>query len=69
MEPMGDIAGLASAITGAVLIGGGALLGSLIDRAYDGTVLPLALAFVAGALIVSMLVRASERPVPSDLRG
>jgi len=69
MEPMGDIAGLASAITGAVLIGGGALLGSFIDRAYDGTVLPLSLAFVASALIVSMLVRASERPVPADLRG
>jgi len=69
MEPMGDIAGLASAITGAVLIGGGALLGSFIDRAYDGTVLPLALAFVASALVVSTLVRASERPIPADLRG
>jgi DHA1 family bicyclomycin/chloramphenicol resistance-like MFS transporter len=69
MEPMGDIAGLASAITGAVLIGGGALLGSFIDRAYDGTVLPLALAFVASALVVSTLVRASERPIPAGLRG
>jgi DHA1 family bicyclomycin/chloramphenicol resistance-like MFS transporter len=69
MEPMGDIAGLASAITGAVLIGGGALLGSLIDRAYDGTVLPLALSFVVIALIVSMLLRASERTVPAALRG
>jgi DHA1 family bicyclomycin/chloramphenicol resistance-like MFS transporter len=68
MDPMGDIAGLASAIIGAVLIGGGALLGSFIDRAYDGTVLPLTLAFVASALIVSTLVRASERPVPADLR-
>jgi DHA1 family bicyclomycin/chloramphenicol resistance-like MFS transporter len=69
MEPMGDIAGLASAITGAVLVGGGAVLGSFIDRAYDGTVLPLALAFVVSALIVSTLVRASERPIPADLRS
>lgn len=67
MEPMGDIAGIASAITGAVLIGGGALLGSLIDRRYDGTVLPLSLAFVASALLVAMLVRSSERPVPAGL--
>jgi MFS transporter, DHA1 family, multidrug resistance protein len=69
MEPMGDIAGIASAITGFVLVGGGALLGSMIDRAYDGTVLPLTFSFVVGALIVSVLVRSSERPVPADLRG
>jgi MFS transporter, DHA1 family, multidrug resistance protein len=67
MEPMGDIAGIASAITGAVLIGGGALLGSIIDRAYDGTVLPLTFSFVVSALVVTALVRASERPVPADL--
>jgi DHA1 family bicyclomycin/chloramphenicol resistance-like MFS transporter len=69
MEPMGDIAGIASAITGFVLVGGGALLGSVIDRAYDGTVLPLTFSFVVGALIVSVLVRSSERAVPADLRG
>jgi DHA1 family bicyclomycin/chloramphenicol resistance-like MFS transporter len=68
MDPMGDIAGLASAITGAVLVGGGALLGTMVDRAYDGTVLPLAFAFVIGAVIVTLLVRASERPVPAVMR-
>jgi MFS transporter, DHA1 family, multidrug resistance protein len=67
MEPMGDIAGMASAVTGAVFVGGGALLGTVIDRAYDGTVLPLSLAFVVSALVVALLVRASERPVPADL--
>jgi DHA1 family bicyclomycin/chloramphenicol resistance-like MFS transporter len=63
MEPMGDIAGTASAINGAVLVGGGAFLGALIDRAYDGTVLPLALAMVAIGLITVLLLRRSERGV------
>ncbi len=55
MEPMGDIAGLASAVNGAVLIGGGALLGAAIDRAYDGTVLPLAIAVSAIGAVVALL--------------
>ena len=61
MEPMGDIAGVASAVVGSVLIGGGALLGSAYDRAYDGTVLPLSLAFLGGGLAVAVLVAASAR--------
>ena len=69
MDPMGDIAGMASAITGAVLIGGGAMIGSVLDRRYDGTVLPLSVAFFASAVIVALLVRASERPVPATLNS
>jgi len=62
LEPMGDIAGMASAINGAMLIGGGALIGAIIDRAYDGTVTPLALGFLGIGVAVAALVRASERP-------
>jgi MFS transporter, DHA1 family, multidrug resistance protein len=69
MDPMGDIAGMASAITGAVLIGGGAMIGSVLDRRYDGTVLPLSVAFFVSAVIVALLVRASERPVPATLNS
>jgi DHA1 family bicyclomycin/chloramphenicol resistance-like MFS transporter len=70
MEPMGHIAGLASAINGAVLIGGGALLGAVFDRAFDGTVLPLAIAFLATGAIVAMLLRLSEsRDVTSAISG
>ena len=61
MAPMGDIAGVASAVIGSVLIGGGALLGSVYDRAYDGTVTPLSLAFLGGGLVVAGLVAASAR--------
>jgi len=66
MEPMGRIAGLASAINGAVLIGGGALLGAAFDRAYDGTVLPLTLAFLAIGVVVALLLRLSEREEPAS---
>lgn len=61
MEPMGDVAGVASAINGAALIGGGALLGAGIDRAYDGTVRPLAGALVLGGLLVAWLLARSSR--------
>ena len=61
MEPMGDIAGVASAINGAALIGGGALIGAGIDRAYDGTIRPLAGALVLGGVLVGWLLSRSSR--------
>lgn len=63
MEPMGDIAGTASALNGSVLVGGGALLGSFIDRAYDGTVLPLAAAMVVIGIATAVLLTLSSRGV------
>jgi DHA1 family bicyclomycin/chloramphenicol resistance-like MFS transporter len=60
MEPMGDIAGTASAINGSVLIGIGALIGAALDRTYDGTVLPLALALMAVGLVSAGLLQRSE---------
>ena len=63
MEPMGDIAGTASAINGSMLVGVGALIGAGMDRAYDGTVLPLALAMLAVGLLTAILLRRSETGV------
>lgn len=73
MEPMGAIAGTASAINGTTLVGGGALLGAVFDRAYDGTVLPLATALLAvGVVTALLLLRAgvllSGRAGPSPAR-
>lgn len=59
MEPMGDIAGTASAINGSLLVGGGAIIGAGIDRAYDGSVLPLAAAMVVIGLVTAALLRRS----------
>jgi MFS transporter, DHA1 family, multidrug resistance protein len=57
MEPVGHIAGSGSALFGAVTASGGALLGGLIARAFDGTVVPFALglAFAGGAALVTIL--------------
>lgn len=46
MDPMGAMAGTASALIGTAQIGGGAIIGSFIDRAYDGTVTPMAIGFL-----------------------
>jgi DHA1 family bicyclomycin/chloramphenicol resistance-like MFS transporter len=52
MLPMGRIAGTAAAVIGSIATLGGAGLGAVIDRLYDGTVTPLALAGVAAGLVV-----------------
>jgi len=60
MEPMARVAGTASSIMGAAQLGLGALLGSLIDRAFDGTVLPLALGFLLYGVLAFALVLWAE---------
>lgn len=61
MTPMAAIAGTAASVVGSVQIALGATLGSLIDRAFDGTVRPLALAFVGYGLLALALVLWAER--------
>lgn len=57
MEPMGRIAGSASALFGAITATGGSLLGGLIARAFDGTVGPFALGlFLAGLATLSAVL-------------
>ncbi len=47
MEPMGHIAGMAAAISGALSQGMAIILGGIAGHFYDGTLTPLALFFVA----------------------
>ena len=61
MAPMARIAGTASAVIGAVQIAVGALLGSLLDRAFDGTVRPLSFGFLGYGVIALALVVWAER--------
>lgn len=60
MTPVGHVAGTAAAIIGTVQIAGGALLGSLLDRAFDGTVRPMALGFLGFGLVALALVHWSD---------
>lgn len=57
MEPVGRVAGSASALFGAVTATGGALFGALIARAFDGTVLPFALGLtLAGGAAIAIIL-------------
>lgn len=49
--PMGSVAGTASAIIGLISILGGSIIGMFIDRAFNGTILPLALSAAVLGLI------------------
>jgi DHA1 family bicyclomycin/chloramphenicol resistance-like MFS transporter len=54
MEPMDRNTGSASALFGALTAMGGALLGGLIARAYDGTALPFLIGFtIMGVLMLA----------------
>ena len=45
MEPLGHVAGTASSVLGVITFTGGAVLGALVGQAFDGTLVPIALAF------------------------
>jgi MFS transporter, DHA1 family, multidrug resistance protein len=61
MDPMGEVAGTASSLVGATQIAGGALLGALLDRLYDGSLLPLATGFLVLGTVALAAVLVAER--------
>jgi DHA1 family bicyclomycin/chloramphenicol resistance-like MFS transporter len=61
MTPMAAVAGTAASVVGAVQIALGAALGSLVDTAFDGTVRPLAFAYLAAGIGAAALVLFAER--------
>jgi DHA1 family bicyclomycin/chloramphenicol resistance-like MFS transporter len=61
LEPLGHIAGTASSLFGVVTTTIGTIVGGLVGQAYDGTVLPLALAFGLGGLLAMLAVAWTER--------
>jgi len=56
MVNMAPVAGTAASVLGAVQIAIGALLGALIDQAFQGTVLPLASGFLAYGIVAFLLI-------------
>lgn len=70
MAPLGHVAGMAAAIIGTISTIGGALLGGVVDSAYDGSVRPFtvgALAFAAVAGTAIMFARTTTAIVTPDL--
>lgn len=61
MDPMGAIAGTASAVIGTVSTAGGTVLGALLDRTFDGTVLPLAWGVMFLGTVAASLVLWAEK--------
>lgn len=57
MEPLGHIAGLGAAIIGMISTAGGALLGGVADRTFDGTVLPFSIAVTVFTAVGLLAVR------------
>jgi MFS transporter, DHA1 family, multidrug resistance protein len=71
MEPMGHIAGVAAAVTGAVSTLVALLTGTLIGRFYDGTVVPLVAGFALlglGALLVTEWAERNRSIVPPAVK-
>ena len=61
MGPVGRVAGMAAAMLGTVSTAGGAILGSLVDGAYDGTVRPLAYAVLLFATLAATFIYIADR--------
>lgn len=69
MEPMGKLAGTATAVIGTSTMAVGAIIGAQIDAAFDGTVRPLTISFVAGAIWATLAVAWAQREVASVEEG
>lgn len=61
LEPMGALAGTASAVLGAVSLGGGAVLAAIVDARIDDTVTPMVVgSLLFGAIGLVLLLWAGE---------
>ncbi len=69
MEPVGHIAGVASAVIGSVSGSLALVLGTLFGRAYDGTVLPLIAGFTACGLLAFVVTELAERRAGQESYG
>jgi DHA1 family bicyclomycin/chloramphenicol resistance-like MFS transporter len=62
MEPLGHVAGMASAVIGSITTLLAVVLSYLTGQAYDGTLFPLALAFVSLITVSALLTKMCKTP-------
>ncbi len=67
--PMGEVAGTASALIGMISILGGSIIGSFIDRAFDGTVTPFAISSAVVGIIAFGFFLWADRSWPTERPG
>lgn len=63
MEPLGHVAGSASAVQGFIQTLGGGLLGAAVGQSFDGTTMPLAAAFCGVGFLGLVMVLIAEKGV------
>ena len=69
MAPMAAVAGTASSVIGSFQLVIGAILGSILDRFFDGTITPLAIGFALSGTATAIAVwLARRRPQPDRPR-
>ncbi|HTD93353.1 MAG TPA: hypothetical protein VK644_06065, partial [Chitinophagaceae bacterium] len=68
LEPMGDMAGIASAVYGTAFFFIGSCLGSVISRLMVKGVFPLVLSFLIIGVITVLLVFSDARPLSRKLQ-
>jgi MFS transporter, DHA1 family, multidrug resistance protein len=64
MQPLGHIAGTASAVQGVITTVGGTMIGLFIGQLYDGTTRPLAVGSLLCALLSLAVALWANRPEP-----
>jgi DHA1 family bicyclomycin/chloramphenicol resistance-like MFS transporter len=69
MNPMGKVAGTAAALIGTISTALGAALGSILDRIYNGTVLPFTLGFLGYGIIAAGFFLWAERGRMIEAKG
>jgi DHA1 family bicyclomycin/chloramphenicol resistance-like MFS transporter len=61
MEPVGHVAGMASAIQGTISTLGAAAIGVFIGQSFDGTTVPVAAGFFIIGIVSMLVVLVTER--------
>ena len=61
MEPQGHLAGTASSVIGSVTTLVAAAIGTVVGQAYDGTLMPLSMGYLAFGLASLAIIAVTER--------
>jgi DHA1 family bicyclomycin/chloramphenicol resistance-like MFS transporter len=69
MRPLGEVAGTAAAIFGMIPMVFGAAIGSIFDRAFNGTTTPLAFGMMCGAILAATGLAWARAVVPEGSSG